>query len=65
MRRKGLISRLTSDERARVERAHWEALEAARGATDEAPDALGVALGLPQPARARRLLDLSVAAMAA
>jgi hypothetical protein len=42
-----------------------EALEAARLAAMEAPDAAGVALGLPQPARARRMLDLSVQAMAA
>lgn len=56
---------LGGEERARVDRAHHEALAAARLATNEAPDALGIAIGLPQPARARRLLDLSVAAMAA
>jgi hypothetical protein len=57
--------RMTSDERALVALAHRDALEAARGAAIEAPDATGLALGLPSPARTRRMLDLSVGAMAA
>jgi hypothetical protein len=57
--------RLTAEERIRLERAHREALASARAAANEAPDATSVALGLPSPMRARRMLDLAVEAMAA
>jgi len=58
-------ARLTGAERARVDAAHHDALEQARIASFESPDAAGIALGLPSAKRARRLLDLSVEAMAA
>ena len=56
---------LGREDRARVDAAHRAALEAARLATNEAPDATGIALGLPAPARTRRMLDLAVEALAA
>jgi hypothetical protein len=57
--------RLTAEERARIERAHHEALASARAAANEEPDATSLALGLPSAMRARRMLDLAVEAMAA
>jgi hypothetical protein len=56
--------RLTDEERARVDRAHHEALEAARRDAAEPLDPTGLSLGLPAPRRVRRMLDLAVDAMA-
>jgi hypothetical protein len=56
---------LDGEARVRIDAAHVDALEAARAATNEAPDAAGLALGLPSPARTRRMLDLAIDAMAA
>lgn len=58
-------TKLSEHERARVDAAHRAALEDARSAATDVRDAADVALGLPSPARVRRMLDLAVEAMAA
>jgi hypothetical protein len=55
---------LTSEERARVQDAHVSAVAAARRDALSAPDAPGVALGLPTPDRALRMLGVLMGAMA-
>jgi|GEM_PF-2471324 len=57
-------TRLGAEERARVQDAHLEALAAARRDALSSPDAPGRALGLPSPARALRMLDTLMGAMA-
>ena len=55
---------LTSEECARVQDAHISAVESARRDALSAPDALGLALGLPAPDRALRMLGTLMGAMA-
>ena len=55
---------LTSEECTRVQNAHVAAFESARRDALSAPDAIGLTLGLPIPARALRMLDTLMGAMA-
>ena len=57
-------TQLTVAERARVHRAHGEAVAVARRDVAAAPDAAGRALGLPPADRASKMLDALMDAMA-
>jgi len=57
-------TQLTPAERSRVQDAHDVAVAAAHRDAATAPDAPGVALGLPSPARAEQMLGALMAAMA-
>ena len=57
-------TQLTAEERAHVQDAHVRALADARRDAATAPDAPGLALGLPAPERAQRMLDTLMHAMA-
>ena len=58
-------TQLSAAERATVQQAHLHALALARRDAASTPDAPGLALGLPVPDRAQRMLDTLMSALAA